>query len=343
MAVTSTRSRRSQSTNYWPGFVDALSSLLLVIIFLLSLFMLSQFFLGQELLGKDTAMSRLNSQIAELTELLQLERSGSDDLQSQIATLTATLASAEGERNQLAAQVAGFGTGDNGKDAQISELEAELAAKIDLSDEAAAQVVLLNQQLAALRTQIGALEQALDASEASATESRTQIADLGRRLNLALAQRVQDLSRYRSDFFGRLRQILEGRADVRIVGDRFVFQSEVLFDPGQAVVSTEGRPDLDSLAAAIKQLETEIPADVNWVLRVDGHTDKRPISNAQFPSNWELSAARAISVAKYLVAQGVDPKHLVAAGFGEFAPIDTGDSDEAYRRNRRIEFKLTDG
>jgi chemotaxis protein MotB len=343
MAVSGARSRRSQVTNYWPGFVDALSSLLLVIIFLLSLFMLTQFFLGQEILGKDTAMTRLNSQIAELTELLQLERAGSDDLQSQITTLTATLATTEGERDQLATQISGIGVGDEGKDAQITQLQSDLAAQTDVSDEAAAQVALLNQQLAALRTQIGALEQALDASETSATESRTQIADLGRRLNLALAQRVQDLSRYRSDFFGRLREILEGRADVRVVGDRFVFQSEVLFDPGQAVVSDEGRPDLDSLAAAIKQLETEIPTDVNWVLRVDGHTDKRPISNAQFPSNWELSAARAISVAKYLVAQGVDPKHLVAAGFGEFSPIDTGETEEAFRRNRRIEFKLTDG
>src|SRR5690606_20472263 len=181
------------------------------------------------------------------------------------------------------------------------------------------------------------------ASEARDTESRTQIADLGRRLNLALAQRVQDLSRYRSDFFGRLREILEGRADVRIVGDRFVFQSEVLFDPGEADISPEGIPDLESFATAIKQLETEIPADVNWVLRIDGHTDKRPISNAQFPSNWELSAARAISVAKYLISQGVAPNRLVAAGFGEFSPIDTGDTEEAYRRNRRIEFKLTEG
>jgi chemotaxis protein MotB len=343
MAVSTSRSRRSQTTNYWPGFVDALSSLLLVIIFLLSLFMLAQFFLGQEILGKDTAMSRLNSQIAELTELLQLERSNSDDLQSQITTLTATLATTENQRDALETQVAGFGTGDDGKDARIQELETDLASQQDLSKEAASQVALLNQQLSALRTQIAALEQALDASETKVTESRTEVADLGRRLNLALAQRVQDLSRYRSDFFGRLREILEGRADVRIVGDRFVFQSEVLFDPGQAEVSDEGRPDLDSLASAIKQLETEIPADVNWVLRIDGHTDKRPISNAQFPSNWELSAARAISVAKYLVAQGVDPKHIVAAGFGEFSPIDTGDSEEAYRRNRRIEFKLTDG
>jgi chemotaxis protein MotB len=211
-----------------------------------------------------------------------------------------------------------------------------------MSDEAAAQVALLNQQLNALRTQIAALEQALDASESRDTESRTQIADLGRRLNLALAQRVQDLSRYRSDFFGRLREILEGRADIRVVGDRFVFQSEVLFDPGQAEINPEGTEELAKLATAVNELAAEIPPDIPWVLRIDGHTDKRPISNAQFPSNWELSAARAIAVAKYLIAQGVPESRVVPAGFGEFTPIDSGDSEEALRRNRRIEFKLTD-
>jgi chemotaxis protein MotB len=343
MAIATARSRRAQTVNYWPGFVDALSSLLLVIIFLLSLFMLAQFFLSQEIFGKDTAMSRLNSQIAELTELLQLERSNTDDLESQLSTLTATLGSTESERDSLAAQIAGIGTGEDDSAAAIAGLQSDLAAEQDVSREAAAQVALLNQQLSALRTQIAALEQALDASETRDTESRTEIADLGRRLNLALAQRVQDLSRYRSDFFGRLREILEGRADVRVVGDRFVFQSEVLFDAGEADISTEGLPELESLAQAILQLETEIPPDVNWVLRIDGHTDKRPISNVRFPSNWELSAGRAISVANYLISQGVSPSRLVAAGFGEFTPIDAGESEEAYRRNRRIEFKLTEG
>ncbi|KKB86355.1 hypothetical protein VW29_01885 [Devosia limi DSM 17137] len=337
------RSRRRIETNYWPGFVDALSSLLLVIIFMLSLFMLTQFFLGQEIQGKDTALSRLNSQIAELTDLLQLERANSSDLESTIANLTATLSSAEAANASLTGQLAGIGSGIAGKDETIAGLSNDLLAAQELSDEANAQVALLNQQLAALRTQIGALENALEASESRDSESRTQIADLGRRLNLALAQRVQDLSRYRSDFFGRLREILEGRADVRVVGDRFVFQSEVLFDPGQAIVSPEGTPDLDALAEAILQLETEIPEDINWVLRIDGHTDKRPISNAQFPSNWELSASRAISVAKYLVSRGVSPNRLIAAGFGEFTPLDPGDTEEAFRRNRRIEFKLTEG
>src|SRR5690606_6082382 len=195
------RSRRRQEANYWPGFVDALSSLLLVIIFMLSLFMLTQFFLGQELQGRDTALSRLNSQIAELTDLLQLERANSDDLTTQIATLTATLGSAQADNVSLSSQLAGIGAGIGDKDAAIAGLQDDLLSAQELSDEANAQVALLNQQLAALRTQIGALEAALEASESRDTESRTQIADLGKRLNLALAQRVQDLTRYRSDFF----------------------------------------------------------------------------------------------------------------------------------------------
>jgi len=337
------RSRRSQATNYWPGFVDALSSLLLVIIFLLSLFMLSQFFLGQEISGKDDAMSRLNAQIAELTELLQLERATSSDLNTTIAPLQATLSTTTGERDRLAAQIAGMGGAGDDKDARIAELEGQVLAKDDLSREANAQVALLNQQLSALRTQIEALEQALQASEARDVQNKGQIADLGRRLNLALAQRVQDLSRYRSDFFGKLREILEGRADVRVVGDRFVFQSEVLFAPGEATISPEGQAAVAQLASAIKELETQIPDDVNWVLRIDGHTDKRPINTPQFPSNWELSAARAIAVTKYFVDQGIPAQHLVAAGFGDSRPIDPGDSPEALARNRRIEFKLTDG
>ncbi|MCF6303279.1 MAG: peptidoglycan -binding protein [Devosiaceae bacterium] len=334
-------SRRSQ-VNFWPGFVDAMSSLLLVIIFLLSLFMLAQFFLAQEILGKDTALTRLNSQIAELSDLLQLERGNSDDLQSTIDSLSATLSGAQTERDSLASQVAGFGAGLADRDTKLLELNTELLAEQELSDEANAQLLLLNQQLAALRTQIGALEQALEASESKDVESRTKITDLGRRLNLALAQRVQDLSRYRSDFFGRLREILADRADVTIVGDRFVFQSEVLFSAGQANISAQGNDEISKLADAILQLENEIPPEINWVLRIDGHTDRRPISTIQFPSNWELSAARAISVAQLLIERGVSPHRLVAAGFGEFSPLDPEDNEDAYRRNRRIEFKLTE-
>ncbi|MCF6343567.1 MAG: peptidoglycan -binding protein [Devosiaceae bacterium] len=334
--------RNNQRSNYWPGFVDALSSLLLVIIFLLSLFVLAQFFLGQELLGKDTALSKLNSQIAELTELLQLEQSGADDLEATISSLSATLVSTKADKDNLSSQIAGIGTGLSDKDTTISSLSSELSSEQEISREATAQLLLLNQQLSALRAQIGAFEQALDASEARDSESTTRISDLGKRLNLALAQRVQDLSRYRSDFFGRLSEILADRSDIKIVGDRFVFQSEVLFDAGEAHISDAGANEIAKLGDAILQLETEIPPEINWVLRIDGHTDVRPIATVQFPSNWELSAARAISVAKLLIEQGVSPNRLVAAGFGEFSPLEFGDSDEVYRANRRIEFKLTE-
>src|SRR5690554_5403871 len=337
------RGRTSERPSFWSGYVDALSSLLLVIIFLLSVFMIAQFFLNQEILGRDSALQRLNAQIAELTDLLQLERANAEDLELTISTLSATLSGTEAERDALQTRLTGIGIGLEESESQIAGLTSDLAAEREVSSEALAQVALLNQQLAALRQQIGALEAALDAAELRDSESRTQIADLGRRLNVALAQRVQDLSRYRSDFFGRLREILQGRSDVQVVGDRFVFQSEVLFDAGQADISAEGQNQINGLAAAILELEQEIPSDLPWVLRIDGHTDRRPIATARFPSNWELSAARAIAVAQLLVAEGVPPNRLVAAGFGEFAPLDPGESDEAYRRNRRIEFKLTEG
>jgi chemotaxis protein MotB len=200
----------------------------------------------------------------------------------------------------------------------------------------------LNQQISALRRQLAAIEEALAASESRDRESQAKIADLGSRLNVALAQKVQELARYRSDFFGRLREILGNRPGIRVVGDRFVFQSEVLFESSQAAINPAGRAELDALANALGDLEREIPTEIQWVLRVDGHTDKRPIQSPLFRSNWELSAARAIAVVQYLISKGVSPQHLVAAGFGEFQPLDAGESDDAYRRNRRIELKLTE-
>jgi chemotaxis protein MotB len=207
-----------------------------------------------------------------------------------------------------------------------------------------AQVDLLNQQISALRRQIAALEDALNVSETKDKESQTQIADLGRRLNVALAQRVQELARYRSDFFGRLRQILGDRPDIRIVGDRFVFQSEVLFATGSDEISPAGNDELAKLADAVQQLATEIPSDIAWVLQVNGHTDKRPITGTtgRFRSNWELSAARAISVVEFLQSRGIAPEHLAAAGYGEYQPLEEGDSDEALAKNRRIELKITE-
>jgi chemotaxis protein MotB len=336
------RARRDPGMNYWPGFVDALSTLILGIIFLLTVFVVVQFYLTQEVTGKDTALMRLNAQIAQLTELLSLEKSGKLSLEEQIAQMRASLASAEGERDRFRGLYEGVGSGAADAQGKITELSGQLDSEKRLTARALAQVEVLNQQIAALRRQLAAIEEALDASAKKDQDAQARIADLGQRLNVALAQRVQELSRYRSDFFGRLRAILGSRPDIRIVGDRFVFQSEVFFDTGQAVLKPEGRAELDKLAAALLELERRIPGEIAWVLRVDGHTDVRPINSPQFKNNWELSAARAISVVQYLISQRVSPQRLVAAGFGEFQPIDPEKTEEAYSRNRRIELKLTE-
>ncbi|WP_420961320.1 peptidoglycan -binding protein [Brucella sp. IR073] len=338
------RGRRQQRhVDYWPGFVDALSTLLLAIMFLLSVFVLAQFLLSREVTDKDEVLNRLNSQINELTQLLSLERSSKQDLEDNIADLQASLSAAESERSRLQSLLsAGAGAGA-AAEARIGELSTNLAAEKEVSARALSQVELLNQQIGALRRQIAALEEALNASEARDKESNAKIADLGKRLNVALAQRVQELNRYRSDFFGRLREILSDRENIRIVGDRFVFQSEVLFPSGSADISPAGQEEMKKLAAALIELNKEIPDDINWVLRVDGHTDNVPLTGAgRFRDNWELSSARATAVVKFLIANGVPANRLVAAGFGEYQPLDPADTPEARSRNRRIELKLTE-
>jgi chemotaxis protein MotB len=234
--------------------------------------------------------------------------------------------------------------GEKGKsaDSRIAALTSDADAQKKLSSQAMAQVELLNQQIAALRRQIAALEASLESSEQRDRESQTRIADLGQRLNVALAKRVQELSRYRSDFFGELRKILGERDDIQVVGDRFVFQAELFFDSGSAEINPDGKAQLDKLATALLQLERQIPNEINWVLRVDGHTDNRPISTPVFASNWELSSARSISVVKHLMTQGVSAKRLVAAGFGEYQPMVETGTEAEIRRNRRIELKLTE-
>ena len=336
------RARRDIGLNYWPGFVDALATLILGIIFVLTVFVVVQFYLTQEVTGKDTALTRLTAQIAQLTELLSMEKTGKLSVEEQLAQLRASLAGAETERDRYRGLYEGVGSGAADAQGKVAELSGQLDNERRMIARTLAQVEVLNQQIAALRRQLAALEEALDTSEKKDKDAQARIADLGQRLNLALAQRVQELSRYRSDFFGRLRAILGNRPDIRIVGDRFVFQSEVFFDTGQAVLKPEGRAELDKLAAALLELDRRIPGEIAWVLRVDGHTDVRAINSPQFKNNWELSAARAISVVQYLMGRGVSPQRLVAAGFGEFQPIDVEKTDEAHSRNRRIELKLTE-
>ena len=342
MALARNR-RRDRSVDYWPGFVDALSTLLLAIMFLLTVFVLAQFFLSREISGRDEVLNRLNSQINELTDLLALERSGKQDLEDTLANLQASLSEAEGERSRLQELLASGAGVSEAAEARIGALSDTLDAEKQVSQRALSQVALLNQQIAALRSQLAALEGALEASDVKDKEAQAKIADLGKRLNVALAQRVQELNRYRSDFFGRLREILSDREDIRVVGDRFVFQSEVLFPSGGDNLNPAGEAEMGKLAAAIRELSREIPDEINWVLRVDGHTDNVPLSGTgRYADNWELSSARATSVVKYLISQGVPPNRLVAAGFGEFQPLADGETPEARSTNRRIELKLTE-
>lgn len=435
-----------RAINIWPGFVDGLATLLLVVIFVLMVFMIAQFFLSVALSGKNDALVRLNTEVQELAELLALERSANIELNANIGELSSQLQESVTAQDNLANQLraliierddlavalsraeaealqaqresseaqsalaeirgaesealseleaerqkleqalarmrideeklrqaqafvasketeleAAYKTIEADKEtieAQLAELailqslrdemrkevlagEAALVEQESLTDEATAQVALLNRQIAALREQLASLSVALDIMEAENEEKEVQIADLGRRLNAALATKVQELARFRSDFFGRLRELLGDRQDIRVVGDRFVFQSEVLFASGSAELEPEGRKQLSQLASALAEIAATIPEDIDWVLRVDGHTDRRPISTPEFPSNWELSTARAISVVKFLIIRGIGPNRLAATGFGQFQPLDTGSDEIAFRRNRRIELKLT--
>jgi chemotaxis protein MotB len=342
MAGTLSRRRRHEDAPYWPGFVDAMAQLLLVITFLLSVFMTAQFLLAREISGQDSALGQLRSQIAELTQLLALEKSAKGAVEANLLALSDDLTAEKLKTANLVASLNAEDSKSSAANQAIGGLQTALDKEKALTSEALSQVELLNQQIAAMRRQLAQLNSILTDAETRNKSSEAQIAELGKRLNSALAQRVQELSRYRSEFFGRLRQILSQRSDILVVGDRFVFQSEVLFAKGDAEISPLGQTEMLKLADALRQLEAEIPQDIAWVLRVDGHTDIDPIKSPFFQSNWELSSARAIAVVKYLIAQGVAPKHLVAAGFGEFQPLDVGTSEDAKSQNRRIELKLTE-
>lgn len=376
------RNRRHRQLEVWPGYVDVLSNLLMVIVFVLMIFVIGQLFLSQILTGKDEALSKLNKQLSELADMLALEQANSTQLKSQVEQLSNELTKSTAERDDLHNQVLAL-TAERSKLQQQLALSQDQAKKLEdayktidadkqkiqalltdiatlqslrddlqkklndsnanneqITSEAQRRVEMLNQQILAIRQQLAEIAKALDISEEKSKQQNVQITELGKRLNAALASKVEELARYRSEFFGRLREVLGHRQDIQIVGDRFVFQSEVLFDSGSTVVTRAGQDQLDVLATTLILIANDIPKELHWVLRVDGFTDKRPISNPQFPSNWELSTARAVAVVKYLIGRGIPPEHLAAAGFAEFAPLDPADNEAAYRKNRRIEMRF---
>jgi chemotaxis protein MotB len=410
----------------WPGYVDALSTLLMVIIFVLLVFVLAQAFLTVTLSGRSHQLDTANQRLAELADALSLEQGKAATLQSSVAQLSQQLAARSAERDKLAAQLsdaqlsvqaattanarlqsqltATSAQADAAK-AQLDEMKRQIAeldktvatdkdtlqaklsdlATLDnqtralaalrdelekqaqdaaaramteqqrreavqqqlsdekkLGDSARAQIALLNQQIDELKGQLSSVASALDLQQRQDKEKDAQIANLGQKLNVALATKVEELQGYRSEFFGKLRTLLANRPGITVVGDRFVFQSEVLFPVGSAELTQSGTAQMTALAVTIKDIAAEIPTDLNWVLRVDGHTDPQPVKGGQFASNWELSAERAITVVKLLIADGVPAEHLAATAFGEYQPFGPGDTQDAYAKDRRIELRLTD-
>ena len=428
MAI-STRRSRTQETNIWPGFVDALAALLMVIIFVLMIFIVAQFYLTQLLSGRDDDLAKLQGQILELGELLSIERTTNAKLANNIDRLNESLAIATAKQETLNSKISeliilneSLGGQVNiltaerdaldenlklsqsslamsqsdleGALQQLKNIETELEAKtlqnkqtkkeldgtrklsllmqsdldeardllqkiiIKLSKEKLHLVNLkelnkelnakyststnqLNAQILALKREMMSLNDILKKSEMENELKNVKIVDLGRKLNRALASRVQELAKFRSEFFGRLQDVLKNRRDIRTVGDRFVFQSEVLFASGASDIATAGKKELAQLARTLNSIAPNIPKKINWILQIEGHTDHIPISNKRFQNNWELSTARAISVVEFLIGQGVPADRLSAAGYGEFQPLDKRRDEIGNRRNRRIEMKLT--
>ncbi|MFO7713788.1 peptidoglycan -binding protein [Desulfosarcina sp.] len=418
--------RRSQREfNVWPGYVDALSALLMVVIFLVLIFSIAQFLLSQVLSGQESELAVLQRKVNQLTTQLGLEDRRNRELAATITELSATVgtltdtnatlddtvlaltAGAQHDqaqieqhllligslqedinalrqmRQQLEERIGGLTAAlqsgqteigmlrDRSKaleagmadahertllaqksiqdreiriqalSALIEDQEHALAEERRLSASARAQIAQLNQSITVLRARLEQVSRALDLAEGKSAIKDNEIKDLGKRLNIALARRINDLEAYRSEFFGRLRVVLGDNPLIRIEGDRFVFQAELLFSTGSAELGHTGIHHLTQLAAALKELADKIPPEINWILRIDGHTDRVPVTSGRFPSNWELSTARAVSVVRFLSSQGIPETHMAAAGFSKFHPLDPADTPEAYRKNRRIEIKLT--
>lgn len=342
--------RRSRSaTNVWPGYVDALSALLMLVIFMLLVYVVSQLYLSQTLSDRNTELARLNQRLNEISQLLGLEQSKTEALEQQMASVQDDYSDSlsrnedlqarlDASRNQLMQQSADA----EARAARLASMNEELEDQDQLSASQQAMILRLSNQIASLQAQLRQITAALKLQKEETAEKEDELKDVSQRLNTLLAERVNQLEQYQSEFFSRLRDILATNENIRVVGDRFLLPSELLFASGSAQLGDEGKSELDKLAEVLLDVVAAIPGDIDWILRIDGHTDLVPINTPQFPSNWELSTARAVAVVRYLAAQGVPERRMVAAGFGEFFPVASGTTPDALQKNRRIELKLTD-
>lgn len=342
--------RRSRSTvNVWPGYVDALSALLMLIIFMLLIYVVSQLYLSQTLSDRNLELAKLNDRLNDISRLLGLEEERSTVLASQLDASLERNQQLQGRFDSVRNQLMQTTAEKKGQEEQLVALNETIAArdqaldeKDELSASQQAMILRLSNQIAALENQLRQIAAALELQEQQTAAKEAELKDISRRLNTLLAERVNELQQYQSEFFARLRRILAENENIRMVGDRFLLPSELLFASGSADLGEEGQRELDKLAGVLLDVVERIPDDIDWILRIDGHTDRVPINTPRFPSNWELSTARAVAVVRYLAEQGVPARRMVAAGFGEFFPVADGTSADALQQNRRIELKLTD-
>jgi chemotaxis protein MotB len=347
--MSGSRRRNRSNINVWPGYVDALSALLMLVIFMLLVYVVSQLYLSQTLSDRNSELAQLHQQLDEISQLLGLEKGKTETLEQQLLSIQSDFSDSQARtedlqerldasRNQLMRQTAEA----EARTERLATMNQELDNKNELSDSQQAMIMRLSNQIAALRGQLRQITAALKLQKEMTAEKEDKLDNVTQRLNTLLAERVNELEQYQSEFFSRLRNILAANENIRIVGDRFLLPSELLFASGSAQLGAEGKRELDKLAGVLLNVVKTIPKDLDWILRIDGHTDIIPINTPQFPSNWELSTARAVAVVRYLADQGVPEKRMVAAGFGEFFPVAKGTTPEALQANRRIEIKLTD-
>ena len=342
--------RRSRSTtNVWPGYVDALSALLMLVIFMLLIYVVSQLFLSQTLSDRNSELARLNQRLNEISQLLGLEQSKTEALEQQMLSVQSNFSDSlaqnedlqdrlDASRNQLMQLTADA----EARTERLANMNQELDDKDELSANQQNMILRLSNQIASLQNQLRQITAALKLQKEMTGDKEDELENVSRRLNTLLAERINQLEQYQSEFFSRLRNILAANENIRIVGDRFLLPSELLFASGSAQLGEAGKRELDKLAGVLLDVVKTIPEDLDWILRIDGHTDLIPINTPQFPSNWELSTARAVAVVRYLANQNVPQNRMVAAGFGEFFPVAKGTTPGALQKNRRIEIKLTD-
>ena len=360
-----------KSENYtWPGFVDALASLLMVFIFILMIFVIAQFYVTKKLSGKDEALIKMEAEIFELNNLLSIERNVVSKLSIDVDKIEKKF---ENQSLKLMKKEKEFQKSLNDlniKDFEITKLAEKLKNKDNLFNKlkedlknnlqvtqkqklvikenekdisaTIQEIKILLNETKNLKQKINKLKSLLTVYQAKDAKEKIKNIDLGKNLNSALARRVEELQKFKSEFFGRVKEKIKDRPEIKIVGDRFVFQSEVLFETGSTNIGLKGKKELERLAAILIDIEKSLPKDINWILQIEGHTDNLPVKKGQtFVDNWELSTERALSVLRFFINNGLDPKRLSASGYGSFQPVEKGKKANSRSKNRRIEMKIT--